>query len=109
MAAYITVSKTIGVSAFHDSTLVMNCSLPMALHYICVKELQEWLITLEEIIPKAPTAHRYHLEQLFCSLKSAYNTHLREHEAIVTEAPTAEDLQEYLVAYAAAIGHGTLS
>ena len=109
MAAYITVSETIGVSAFHDRTLVMSCSLPMTMHYVVVKELQEWLTTLEELIPQAPTAHRYYLEQLFFSLKTAYNAHLREHEAVVTEAPTAEDLQEYLVAYAAAIGHGTLS
>jgi aminopeptidase-like protein len=109
MTAFITTSETQGVSAFHDGTLVMNHGNPTVTHWLRIKELQNWLITLEETILEAPAAHRYHLEQLYFSLKSAHNAHLREHEAIVTEAPTAEDLQEYLSAYAAAIGNGTIS
>jgi aminopeptidase-like protein len=109
MTAFITTSETMGVSAFHDDTLVMTCGNPTVTHWLRIKELQNWLTTLEETIPEAPAAHRYHLEQLYFSLKAAHNAHLREHEAIITEAPTAEDLQEYLSAYAAAIGNGKLS
>jgi aminopeptidase-like protein len=109
MTAFITTSQTMGVSAFQDDTLVMTCGNPTVTHWLRIKELQNWLTTLEETIPETPAAHRYHLEQLYFSLKAAHNAHLREHEAIMTEAPTAEDLQEYLSAYAAAIGNGTLS
>lgn len=109
MTAYITTCEFLGVSAFHDDALVMTCNHPTVTHYLRIKELQNWLTTLEETIPEAPAAHRYFLEQLYFSLKAAHAAHLREHEAIVTEAPTAEDLQEYLSAYAAAIGNGTLS
>jgi aminopeptidase-like protein len=109
MTAFITTSETLDVSAFHDGTVVMNHGNPTVTHWLRIKELQNWLITLEETIPAAPSAHRYHLEQLYFSLKAAHNAHLREHEAIITEAPTADDLQAYLTAYAAAIGNGTLS
>lgn len=108
MTTFITVDS-LGVSAFHDDSLVMNCSHPTVVHYLRIKELQNWLTTLEETIPTVPAAHRYDLEKLYFSLKSAYSAHLREHEAIVTEAPTADDLQEYLKAYAAEVGNGTLS
>ena len=109
MTAFINVSETVGVSAFHNDTLVMTCNHPTVTHYLRIKDLQNWLITLEETIPEAPADHRYFLEQLYFSLKAAHNAHLREHEAIVTEAPTAQDLQEYLNAYTAAIGNGTIS
>jgi aminopeptidase-like protein len=103
MTAFITTSDKMGVSAFHDDALVMTCGNPTVTHWLRIKELQNWLTTLEETIPAAPSAHRYHLEQLYFSLKAAYNAHLREHEAIITEAPTADDLQAYLTAYAVAI------
>lgn len=107
MTAFITVDSS-GVSAFHDHALVMNCSHPTVVHYLRIKDLQNWLTTLEETISQAPAAHRYYLEQLYFSLKSAHAAHLREHQAVVSEAPTAEDLQEYLSAYAAEVGNGTL-
>jgi hypothetical protein len=36
-------------------------------------------------------------------LKAAHTKHKREHEEIITEAPTADDLIDYLASYAAAI------
>jgi hypothetical protein len=44
------------------------------------------------------------LEGLYFSLKAAHVKHEEQHDEIVTEAPSADDLMQYLAAYAAAIG-----
>jgi hypothetical protein len=46
------------------------------------------------------------LEQIYFSLKAAYTKHQKQHEEIVTEAPSEEDLMEYLAAYAASVVAG---
>jgi hypothetical protein len=92
-----------GVSAFtKEQALVMNGSAPCVSWHFRIKELEDWLTTLEEIIPQQ-TVHRLMLERLYFSLKAAHTKHKREHEEIITEAPTADDLIDYLASYAAAI------
>jgi hypothetical protein len=98
-----------GTSAFlktdSRSSLVMTCGDPYVEWGFRIEKLEQWLTTLEETIShEANTGNRYDLESLYFSLKAAHTRHLQEHEAVVTEAPTADDLQAYLAAYAAAVG-----
>ncbi|MGA1296488.1 MAG: hypothetical protein ACO3X1_14355 [Burkholderiaceae bacterium] len=69
-----------------------------------IKQLEDWLTTLEQIIPEQ-TAHRYALEGLYFSLKAAHKRHEKQHNEIVTDAPTSDDLMSYLVAYSAAMAY----
>ena len=101
-----------GTSAFlktgSRSSLVMTCGDPYVEWGFRIEKLEQWLTTLEETIShEANTGNRYDLEGLYFSLKAAHARHLQEHEAVVTEAPTADDLQAYLAAYAAAINTAT--
>jgi hypothetical protein len=41
------------------------------------------------------------MESMYFSLKAAHNRHLEEHNEIITNAPSDDDLQSYLQAYAA--------
>jgi hypothetical protein len=94
-----------GVSAFTaDQRLVMNGSAPCVAWSFRIKELEDWLTTLEEIMPlPSMVAHRRALEGLYFSLKAAHAKHKEQHDEIVTNAPTADDLMQYLAAYAASI------
>ena len=94
-----------GVSAFTaDQRLVMNGSAPCVAWSFRIKELEDWLTTLEEImVNEATTPHRRTLESLYFSLKAAHVKHEEQHNEIVTEAPSANDLMEYLAAYSASI------
>jgi hypothetical protein len=101
-----------GTSAFlktdSRSSLVMTCGDPYVEWGFRIEKLEQWLTTLEETIShEANTGNRYDLESLYFSLKAAHTRHLQEHEAVVTEAPTADDLQAYLAAYAAAVSTAT--
>ena len=70
-----------------------------------IKDLENWLTTLEEaMVDESNYSQRRGLEEIYFSLKAAHTKHQAQHEAIVTDAPTADDLAEYLAAYAAAVG-----
>lgn len=101
-ASFIKTEYDGSVTAFNDEgRLVMNFGHPTVGWYFRVKEIEAWLITLEETILKEKNhVNRSGLEGIYFSLKAAYNCHKKEHE-MVTEAPTADDLQAYLSAYAA--------
>ena len=104
--------KPYGTSAFlkqdHGMKIVMNDNAPCVEWSFRIKELQLWLTTLEEVMAKERNhGNRSDLEGIYFSLKAAHTRHLQEHEDIVTDAPTADDLQAYLVAYAAAINSST--
>ena len=109
-----TMSSTIyqwpsGVSAFHEtsagSSLVMTGGSPYVQWGFRVERIQQWLVTLEQVIGnEANTGNRHDLEGLYFSLKTAHAQHIKEHEAVVTDAPSADDLQAYLTAYTAAMG-----
>jgi hypothetical protein len=92
-------------SAFTDSgAMVMNLDQPVVCSYLKVIEIEEWLTTLEETMEKeASTANRRSLEGIYFMLKAARRKHLDQHQEIQEQAPTADDLQAYLSAYAAAI------
>lgn len=94
-----------GISAFTpDGKLTMNGGLPTVGWSFRIKDLENWLTTLEEImLHESMTSHRQALEGLYFSLKAAHKRHVDEHNEIVTDAPTPDDLVSYLMAYAAAI------
>jgi hypothetical protein len=100
-----TVYKTeFGITAFNgEDKLVMLDSRPMVNWGFSSQRLEESLTTLEEIMDIVPPCHRYSLETLYFSLNAAHQKLQLEHNEM-TEEPTAADLQEYLSAYAAAIG-----
>jgi hypothetical protein len=104
MASTIT-NDSLGISAFTPhGQLAMNGGAPCVAWSFRIKELEEWLTTLEEIMPhESVIPHRRLLEGLYFSLKAAHKRHIEEHNEIVTDAPTADDLMQYLAAYAAAI------
>jgi hypothetical protein len=114
----ITMSSTIyqwpsGVSAFHEtsagSSLVMTSGSPYVQWGFRVERIQQWLVTLEQVIDnEANAGNRHDLEELYFSLKTAHAQHLKEHEAVVTDAPSADDLQAYLTAYTAAMGQAAI-
>lgn len=100
-----------GTSAFlkneNGMQIVMNAGRPCVEWSFRIKELQQWLTTLEEVMLKEENhGNRHDLESIYFSLKAAHTRHLKEHEAVVTDAPTADDLQAYLADYAAAIANG---
>jgi hypothetical protein len=99
-----TVYKTeFGITAFNgEDKLVMLDSRPMVNWGFSLEKLEDSLTTLEEVMSLVPPCHRYSLETLYFSLKSAHQKLQQEH-AEMTEEPTATDFQEYLAAYAAAI------
>ena len=104
--------KPYGTSAFlkqdYGMKIVMNDNAPCVEWSFRIKELQLWLTTLEEVMVKERNhGNRSDLEGIYFSLKAAHTRHLQEHEDVVTDAPTADDLQAYLVAYAAAINSST--
>jgi aminopeptidase-like protein len=94
------------VSAFTpDGKLVMNYGRPCVAWGFSITDLEEWLTTIEETINDIPPAHRWALERLYFSLKGAHEQHKREHEAVVTDAPSSDDLMSYLASYAAAMAY----
>jgi hypothetical protein len=100
---------TYGPSAFirteYNTQIVMSGSAPCVEWSFRIKELENWLTTLEEAMTNEGCyGQRRGLENIYFSLKAAHKKHQAQHEAIVTDAPTADDLQAYLMAYAAAIG-----
>jgi hypothetical protein len=96
---------SLGTSAFtKDHHLVMNGNHPTVAWSFRIKELEEWLITLEEAVVKEENfANRLVMERLYFSLKAAHSKHKQQHEEITTEAPSDADLMAYLEAYAVAI------
>ena len=93
-----------GITAFNgEDRLVMLASRPMVSWGFSLERLEDSLTTLEEIMSFVPPCHRYSLEMLYFSLKAAHHKLEQEHNEM-TEEPTATDFQEYLAAYAAAVG-----
>ena len=92
-------------SVFTDKgDLVMNLDRPVVSSYLQISEVEEWLITLEETMGREMNvANRRSLEGIYFMLKAARRKHLDQHEEVQSQAPTADDLQAYLSAYAAAI------
>ena len=108
MTVCITTESNGTVTAFLDNELVMNYGQPTISTYLRINDMERWMTTLEEVmILSDARAHRYDLEKIYFALKATVKRHTENHLEVVSEAPTADDLQEYLSAYAAAAAnHG---
>ena len=98
-----------GPSAFirteYNTQIVMSGSAPCVEWSFRIKDLENWLTTLEEaMVNENNYGQRRGLEDIYFSLKAAHVKHEKQHQEVVTNAPTADDLAEYLAAYAAAVG-----
>jgi len=91
------------ISAFSNEKLVMNFGQPVVNCFLLVKQLQDSITTLEQLLPGVEACHQGSMVQLLIILKTAVKRHEQEHNEI-TAAPTADDQLAYLAAYAAAIG-----
>lgn len=97
-----------GPSAFVRSIsgvqIVMSGSNPCVEWSFRIKELENWLVTLEEaMVNENNYGQRRGLEDIYFSLKAAHVKHEKQHQEVVTDAPTADDLQAYLAAYTSAM------
>jgi aminopeptidase-like protein len=109
MPAHIKTEPSGETSAFTaDGTLVMNYGRPHVAWGFAVTDLEDWLTTLEETMPAMPACHRYILEKLYFSLKAAHNRHKREHDDVISDAPSEDDLMSYLTSYSAAMTWETM-
>lgn len=109
MPAHIQQERNGSISAFtSEGTLSMNFGSPMVAWSFAIKDLEDWLTTLEETMLKEENvSNRWVLERLYFTLKAAHSRHQREHHEIITDAPSEDDLMSYLAAYAGAVGSGS--
>jgi len=83
--------------------MVMNDNKPVVQWSFRIDELQSCITTLEEVIGKETMMNNHaDLFKIYCSLQAAISKHEEQHSAVIADAPTADDLQAYLSAYAAA-------
>ena len=93
------VPGTISARA-HNDEVVMACSIPMVQSYFSVADLQRWITTLEETMSnKHNFAHQFDFERMYFAFKHMLNKHQKQHEEVISSAPTADDLQAYLTSY----------
>jgi hypothetical protein len=90
-----------GPSAFIRSDsgtqIVMSGSAPCVEWSFRIKELENWLTTLEEaMVNESNYGQRRGLEDIYFSLKAAHVKHKKQHQEVLTDAPTADDLMAYL-------------
>lgn len=98
-----------GISAFHGNNLVMSLGSPMVNVNISLQELQEFICTLEKASDEEPNVvQQMALDAIRHVFEAALQHHKKDHEALVEEAPTGADLEEYLFAYARAVKEGAL-
>lgn len=107
MSASIQTEYNGSISAFNsDRKLVMNFGRPVVNCWLEVKQLQNSITTLEQLLPTIEACHQGSMVQLLITLKSLHQRHELEHNQMTeaTAEPTADDQMAYLVAYAAAVG-----
>lgn len=107
MSASIQTEYNGSISAFNsDRKLVMNFGRPVVNCWLEVKQLQDSITTLEQVLPTIEACHQGSMVQLLITLKSLHQRHELEHNQMTeaTAEPTADDQMAYLVAYAAAVG-----
>ena len=97
------------LSAFHDGRIRMSFGSPIVECPITVPELQSFIMTLEQAIHDEPNhAQQQALRNILCTLKAAHQTHLRQHEELMKDAPTGADFEEYMTNYAKAVQQGEI-
>lgn len=81
---------------------VMQHSEPVVEWPVKVSQVEEWATTIEELLAGTPAwHHKKHLREMFFELQCMIRYHKQQHETVVTEAPTVDDLIAYLSYYAA--------
>lgn len=78
----------------------MVCNHPSVSWTFDVKDIEAWATTLREISNNVPPAHRPVVREIVHSFEAMLIRHQRQHEEVVTDAPTIEDLIAYLATYA---------
>lgn len=101
----ISVDNSSSTSVVYASTgnlgsTVMVHSRPVVEWMLNVADIEDWATTLEECMTSIPFHHRQSMFSLLCSFRAMLIKHQRQHEEVVTEAPTLEDLIDYLSSYA---------
>jgi hypothetical protein len=95
------------LSAFIDNRLVMSFGSPIASVPIKVKELQDFVCTLEQAIDDEPNIEqRIALGSIKYIFQASLKQAQKDHEKIVEETPTGADLEEYMLSYSRAIKEG---
>lgn len=79
---------------------VMVCNHPTVEWTLDIKDIQDWSTTLGECFDSIPACHRSSVRSLIIAFEAMLIKHQRQHEEVVTEAPTIEDLIAYLATYA---------
>jgi len=98
-----------GISAFRGNNLMMSLGSPMVNVSVSLQELQEFICTLEKASDEEPNVvQQMALNSIRYVFEAALKHHKQDHEALVAEAPTGADLEEYLLAYARAVKEGAL-
>lgn len=64
-----------------------------------VADLQRWTTTLEEVLPSVDICHYGALSAMLARLQVVLDNHDKQHQEIISEAPTPEDMMEYLSSY----------
>jgi len=108
MAEYAHFSSTSPLCVYGDkeqgSKVIMAYGNPVVETSFHVKELQEYLQTLEKAIEEEPNfIQKMALERLRIALLVVYTKHKEEHDDALASAPTSDDLAEYLMFYSASV------
>lgn len=97
------------ISAFNDRKLVMSMGEPVVARHFTVKELQEYICTLEQAIEDEPKfGQRLGLQRIHCALTISLDALKQNHEEFCKAAPSGADFEEYLSFYNNAVKGGLL-
>ena len=86
----------------HGCQIVMNMGEPTVAWSFRVADLQQWITSLEEL----PVEQRWQLNGLMCHLMAAHDKHKEQDQYVIDNAPSAQDLEDYLLDYSAAVRAG---
>lgn len=84
--------------------VVMNGGMPTVEWSFRIDSLRDYIQTLETEMEKTPSSRRT-LEALYHTLLAAHSYHEQQHAQVMTEHPTAEDIQEYMASYTLALSN----
>lgn len=89
------------LNAFNDEgEMLMSMNVPTVSMFIDIADAKRWITTLEEAAFE--TKSFIMRQQIYCIVaffKAAIDTHQKQHQQLLEQAPTIEDLQEYLRHY----------
>jgi len=86
----------------HGCQIVMNMGEPVVTWSFRIKDLQDWITSLEEL----PVEQRRQFDGLLSHLLAAHKKHKDQDQCVIDHAPSAKDLEDYLLDYSAAVRAG---